>query len=341
VAHSHLNLGGLLAAQGRWDEAEREDRQALAEWGRLAADHPGVPEYRRGLAHSHLNLGDLLSGLCRPDEAGAAHRQALALYDRLAADHPGVLEYRRGLAQSRDRLGGLLASLGRRDEAEREDRRAVAECGKLAAEYPGVPEYAADLGSSYYDLGSLLGNSGDPSAARECYAKAIACLQPIIAQDRRMVKARQDLRNSLWGRAVALMQLNRHAEAVPDWERAIELSDAPDRLSFRLWRAQCLARAGDPAKAVAEAEELAQGNGTGADTLYNCACILAAVAVRADAPTADRHAGRAVAVLRQAVAKGYSNIPRLLRDADLTPLCRRSDYAALLWDLADTPTPRP
>ncbi|HEX4591734.1 MAG TPA: hypothetical protein VH120_17485, partial [Gemmataceae bacterium] len=45
----------------------------------------------------------------------------------------------------------------------------------------------------------------------------------------------------------------------------------------------------------------------------------------------------AMAMLRQAVAAGYRDIPRLLADADLAPLRNRADYADLLWDLADSP----
>ena len=45
-------------------------------------------------------------------------------------------------------------------------------------------------------------------------------------------------------------------------------------------------------------------------------------------------------MLRQAVAKGYRDVAHLLDDADLAPLRRRADYAALLWDLADLPPSR-
>ena len=46
---------------------------------------------------------------------------------------------------------------------------------------------------------------------------------------------------------------------------------------------------------------------------------------------------RAVDMLCRAIAKGYTDIPHLLTDADLVPLRGRADYADLLWDLADMP----
>ena len=56
---------------------------------------------------------------------------------------------------------------------------------------------------------------------------------------------------------------------------------------------------------------------------------------------ADHHAARAIALLRQAFAKGYTDVAHMQKDADLAPLRRRSDYAALLWDLADAPSGPP
>jgi hypothetical protein len=58
---------------------------------------------------------------------------------------------------------------------------------------------------------------------------------------------------------------------------------------------------------------------------------------------ADRYAAHAVELLRQAIAKGFADIPHLLADADadLAPLRGRADYADLLWDIADMPAPAP
>jgi hypothetical protein len=49
------------------------------------------------------------------------------------------------------------------------------------------------------------------------------------------------------------------------------------------------------------------------------------------------YAARTVELLRQAIAKGYSDIPTLLANPDLAALRGRADHADLLWDLADTP----
>ena len=74
-----------------------------------------------------------------------------------------------------------------------------------------------------------------------------------------------------------------------------------------------------------------------ADTICGCASILSLSSAFPNNPASDRHAARAVGLLRQAIAKGYTDIPHLLTDADLAPLRRREDYVDFIWDLADTP----
>src|SRR5207302_1328647 len=71
--------------------------------------------------------------------------------------------------------------------------------------------------------------------------------------------------------------------------------------------------------------------------LYDCGCVLAraSAAIAGDPATAEKDAARAVALLRQAFATGHPSLTNLVKDPDLAPLRRRSDYFDLLWDLAD------
>src|SRR5262245_229290 len=99
------------------------------------------------------------------------------------------------------------------------------------------------------------------------------------------------------------MQLDRFAEAIPDWDRAIELDEGPSRPTLRLQRALCLVRT-EPAKAVAEAEELARGEKTPAELLYDAACVCCLASARVpDAAEREKYAARAVALLQQARAR--------------------------------------
>src|SRR5439155_12371789 len=131
------------------------------------------------------------------------------------------------------------------------------------------------------------------------YAKAIATLEPVHRADPRLVAARQFLRSSHWGRAYTLVKIDRPAEALADWDRALALDDGSGRTDLRLGRPAALARSGDAAQALAEADELAAAT-LPAARLYALACVYAVAAAKLPPAGADRAAARAVAALRRA-----------------------------------------
>jgi tetratricopeptide (TPR) repeat protein len=341
LARSHISRGTLLQDLGKRPEAEAEFRQALALHEQLARDFPAVPEYCRWLANSHNNLGIILKYLGRWPEAEAECRRALALQERLAADFPSVPEYRQELALSHNNLGILLQDLGKRPEAEAEYRRALALQERLAADYSGVPAYAVELGGSYCNFGGLLRDGGQPAPALEWFGKAIGVLQQAL--DRTPdVKARQFLRNSHLGRAQALVRLGRHAESFQDWDRAIALDEGPRRPALRVGRAWALAYAGEDTKATREAAEVLRAGTPDVPLLYDAAKVFTVAAAKAgDATVAEGYAARAIALLRDAVAKGYQNVADLKQDPDLERLRARADFQKLVADLEAKQKPAP
>jgi serine/threonine-protein kinase len=342
LAMSHTNLGKLLTGLGRHQEAEKEHRLALALKEKLAEQFPAVPAYRQELAISHGNLGILLAELGQRVKAEKEFRAAVSLSVKLAEQFPAVPDYRHNLASSHGNLGSMLAGLGRHQEAEKEHRLALALKEKLAEQFPAVPDHAVDLGGGYVSFGNLVFGQGQPEAALPWFDKAIARLQPVLAKKRRLAIERSYLRNAHWGRAVALMQLNRHVEAIQDWDRAFELDEGPLRNDIRLGRARCLAQTGEHARAVAEANALTEGKDVPSRTLYDAACVyaLASASVKDDAKLGEQYAGRAVALLRQAQKTGYfkeqAKVAHLKKDSDLRALRGRPDYQALLKEL-ETP----
>ena len=116
--------------------------------------------------------------------------------------------------------------------------------------------------------------------------------------------------------------MKRHAEAAADWDKAVELSPEPERPEGRLGRAASRVRAGQVEGAIQEAEELAKN--ANADTLYEAACVFALAADRPDpsgaALSKTQCARRAVALLQQAVAKGWTNAEHMKQDDDLKAL---------------------
>jgi hypothetical protein len=143
------------------------------------------------------------------------------------------------------------------------------------------------------------------------------------------------LQNARAGRAKTLSLLRRHAEALRDWKRALEL-DGNSGGGPRLGQAIAGVHPEDAAKAVAEADLLAAGKDVAGQTLYDAACVCALAAGKTnDVPTRERYAALAVALLREAVAKGYADLPRMNTDKDLDSLRDRADFRELVAGLGN------
>jgi serine/threonine-protein kinase len=338
-ADAHDGHAVVLAGQGRAADAAGQYRLALKVWERLAAGQPGKPQYRAGEAEARAGLSVALLGLGRAAEAEAECRRALALWERLAAERPDAPEYRWRMAQAGDTLGQALLQLGRRAEAEAEHRRALPLWERLAADETEVPMYRVSLAARYTNLGDLVGDAGRAQEALEWYGRAIERLGPVRAREPREVLARRYLQAALTGRASILTELGRFTEAVSDWDRALELEEGPGRSTVRLLRARTLARAGDHARATAEAEELSAGKEVGGAVLYSAACLyaLSAGSGPPDPKRRDGHAARAILLLRRAQAAGYfqsaTSVESLAKEPDLAGLRARPDFQALLKEV--------
>jgi tetratricopeptide (TPR) repeat protein len=329
LAKSHNCLGDLLGDLGKRAEAEAAYRRALAIHEKLVADFPTLPPYRQELARSHNNVGALLAQRGKRPEAETAFRRALAIQERLTSDFPTVPQYRLELAGSHSNLGSLLRDLAKYPEAEVALRQALAIQEKLTADFPAVPEYRLDLGSSQVNIGDLHQSNQQPEQALQWYSQGIETLDNVLRQVGVDATAQHLLRNAHAGRAQVLESLKRHAEAAKDWDKALELSPEPERAAVRMDRALSLVRAGQVDTALQEAEELAKN--ADAKTLYSAACVFALAAAGSSAK--EDRARRAVALLRQAVAKGYKDAEHMKKDDDLKTLRQRDDFKELLAEM--------
>ncbi len=329
---SHSSLGFLLAGLGKRAEADVEDRRALAIYEKLAADFPAVPEYRQHLATGHNHLGILLADLGKRAEAEAEYRKALAIQVKLVADSPAIPAHRLHLARSHNNLGILLKNLEKRAEAEEEYKKALAIRERLAADFPAVPLYHVELGASYGSYGSLILDQGRPAASLEWFDLTIRILQSVHGKEPRDVTAKQFLRNGHRNRAVAYDQLQKPAEAVKDWNLAIELSPPAVRPGLRASRASSQLMAGMVTEAVAEVAELSKNANWNAAQWYDFACVYA-VASNKIADEKQEYADWAMEMLRKAVKAGYKDAAHMAKDMDLDPLRDRADFKKLLAEL--------
>ena len=172
------------------------------------------------------------------------------------------------------------------------------------------------------------------------FDKAIATLAPVHRAEPRDVTAKQFLRNSHWGRARAYDQLQKYAEAVKDWDRAIELSPPAEQPGLRASRATSRLQAGLVAEAVAEVAELTKSSNWNAGQWYDFACVYA-VASGKIADKKQEYADRAMELLQKAVKAGYKDAAHMKKDTDLDPLRDREDFKKLMAELEKTSSQTP
>jgi tetratricopeptide (TPR) repeat protein len=234
-------------------------------------------------------------------------------------------------------------------EAERSYQAALVLWKELAVAYPEQLEFVVGIGGSYGNLGDLVRDRGEPESALTWYDQAVRTLGEVLRHEPRHAQARLFLHNSYAGRADALARLNRLAQADSDWDRAIGLGRGSEGDAIRLARAIAWARAGDHARAVAEADALNH-----VETIppgergYNLACVLAlaSAAIRADSKltAADRTvrakalAARAIEQLGHARTAGWfrepAKVSSLRENSAFIPLRSHRGFQEFLMDVA-------
>jgi tetratricopeptide (TPR) repeat protein/tRNA A-37 threonylcarbamoyl transferase component Bud32 len=353
LSHNHLAI--LYKATGRPREAEAEYREALALQKQLVADFPGSPEFRWDLAQSYFNLSILCEDGERWPEAEAACREALALQKRLVDESPGNPEYRHELAGSYNGLGQALLRAGQAKAAAEAYGKALALHRQLTVEFPTRPDYRQELATSYNNLGILDYQAGHPQEAEAAYREAL----PIHRRLADEFPAVPDYHNDLAAALVNFALLRRQQgqldearrlllEAVPHHQAALRAS--PRHPTYRLFYrnnrlvlGDTLLQLGRHAEAAAVADDLARAAVRPAEDVFEAARTLARCVPLAEKDAklpgvkqqelAKAYADRALALMRQAVAKGYKDVDRLKKDTDLDPLRKRDDFRRLLAEL--------
>src|SRR5262249_60290866 len=155
-------------------------------------------------------------------------------------------------------------------------------------------------------LGQVFRVQRRPVEALPWYNQALADLQPLHQAAPTDVAIRTLLGHVCWDRARTLDALQRSAEALVDWDHAVELLPPPERLRVRLERARAWVQAGKTAEAVAEAAALTTDPGTPSARCCEAARVYAlASAVVPETSQREVYARQALALLRRAQAAGF------------------------------------
>ncbi len=307
------------------------------------ADYPGDKSYEWMLVECHSHRGIALADQGKFAAAADAFREAVRVALKLGDDRRAQVK----LSACYDGLGNVLLELNKLADAKEAYLTALDIKERLTRQFPTSLDYAVSLGGGYCNFGHLVSDSGRPAEAVAWFEKAIAQLEPVLTEEKRTIIVRQFLGNSHYGRALAFARLGRDAEAIPDWERALELgnSSTPEVIRSglarsRLGRAQADKNAAACRAAAAEYEAV---KGTDAEWLYNAACnrAVCAAVIPVDPKTpaavatglAKEEADKAMAWLVKAVAAGWGDVAHMKTDIALSPLRDRADFKKLMTEL--------
>jgi eukaryotic-like serine/threonine-protein kinase len=211
---------------------------------------------------------------------------------------------------------------------------------KLVEQFPAVAQYQTDLGCSYYNYGNKMSGEGKFTESLEWFDLGIRTLKSVHDQNPQDPMNNEFLWNCLIGRARAYDRLQKFAEAVKDWDRAIELMPPAGRPGLRADRAISQIQAGMVSEVEAEVAELSKSPNWNADQWYNFACAYA-VASAKHADKKPEYADRAIELLRKAVHAGWKDAAHMAKDTDLDPLRGREDFKKLMAELVNRPTAKP
>src|SRR5207248_107405 len=109
------------------------------------------------------------------------------------------------------------------DQAEKAFRGALATWEGMVRAQPTRTDLVTIIARTNTNLAHLLRDTGRLRDALPEYAAAEQTLRQLLRDDARNREALEALRNVHWGRAQTLELLDRWAEAVPEWDRTLEV----------------------------------------------------------------------------------------------------------------------
>jgi len=170
LGHSQWQLGDILSATDRPDEAERILDEALRVFQKATVNFPDDPFMRQEHACSLCKLGSLMDSEGKFDAAAGRFRLAATEYAALKQQFPKNpwWVYEEGYATYN--AAKTLDHAGRLDEAEAEFQQAIGLHEKGTLDFPNEPDMKARLMAIRGDFANLLRKEGK-SADAEAIAK--------------------------------------------------------------------------------------------------------------------------------------------------------------------------
>jgi pentatricopeptide repeat protein len=323
--NSANSLAAAYAQAGRTEEALKLFEETLRlRKAKLGPDHPDTLASMNNLAFASADAG-------RTQEALKLYKETLRLQKaKLGPDHPERL-------RSMNNLASCYICVGEVAKAVEILQESLALRELRAKTEPGNSAEQANLAWTHGLIAHAEQARLDYAAAVQAYARAVAMYDKLdqagaltIPADRKMM--------DFYRQQLALCR--KAEQAVKDLEFVLKqpAAEVPGLLDLRvrfLLKEEKLPAAIDTA---AKAKQLA---GDEAGNIYDAACAYALCAAAAkqakwpvaEIPGAQQLADTAMALLKQAVAKGFKDAAHMKQDNDLDGLRERDDFKQLLADV--------
>ncbi|HKA08094.1 MAG TPA: tetratricopeptide repeat protein, partial [Gemmataceae bacterium] len=332
---------------------------ALPIFDRLTEAHPDVPAYRHEQAHVHHALGYLLLKTHKLDRAREVLERGVSLSEQVVRERPGVTEYERGLATLLHTLAFAHENQGQATEARVLYQRSLPIQERMFARDPDNPDCQHALAEILHDLGLNHQLAGQIPEARALYERAMPIREQVANEHTTVADYQHCMIMTINNLGTLYKDTGEPAKAKAMFEKGLPACDRLARAqnevpayrelahSLRLVLAGMRAAAGEHGPAIRETEEVLASPDPAANVLYGAACVysLASAAVGKDATIqeaeraalVEKYAVRAVALLRQAAARGLELPNQVKGDVDLVPLRGRTDFQKLLEELEKKP----
>jgi serine/threonine-protein kinase len=310
VARNWLWTGMAIYNTGKAREAMAAYEAGLAIATPLAEANADLGKNLQLLARFHNEIGILRSLGGEPGAALPAFEAARRIRQKVADEHPGNAEYRQDLAVTLGSIGFVMRDSGRLPEALAAQEASLAILRSLAEAYPGVTEFRFNQANSLIEIGDHARALGRPAQSRSSYQQGVAILEGVLDADSKFTQARIAWLQGVRGLGATQLDAGRARDAVSTLRRVVSFfgegnpSSDPETWNYL---AECHALLGSAARVPGSG--LPPGDG-------------------------PVELGRAMEMLRRAVAAGYRDVAWMRRDPDLDPLRPRADFQVLLLDLA-------
>ncbi len=215
------NLGMVMINLNDPKSSQTYHEQALKIRGELVRQYPDEAEYRRWWARSFGNLAALAKQRGDLETAGGYLQDAVDAGKQTVELMPDVPDAQNELAEYHQNLASVLGDRGLRSEAQLNYQLALAIREQLVEQYSKISRYRLGLGGNYCNFGNFE-TTRSPLDSLSCFEKAETALQVVLADEPENLTAKTFLTNTYLGKAQVLHGLARYAEAVDNYERALE-----------------------------------------------------------------------------------------------------------------------